>query len=66
MRSSDNPVDKIEFTWDPQAARSHNPEKSDSEERLNLDWYLDWLEEIKPGRKELEQIKVFNKPFTLP
>jgi hypothetical protein len=65
IRSSDNSGDKIEFFWDSQAARNDQPEKSDSKKRLDLEWYLDWLEELKPSRKELYQTKLFNERFTL-
>jgi hypothetical protein len=27
--------------------------------------YLDWLDEVKPSRRELRKTKIFDKPFTL-
>jgi hypothetical protein len=65
MRSSENLDEDLVFAWDPQAFRSYPTHKLAGDEKRDLAWYLDWLEEIKPERKELYQTKLFEKPFTL-
>ena len=65
MKSQENKIDKLEFHWDHKAAKTLRTKQMDRDNANDFERYLDWLDEVKPSRRELRKTKIFNKPFTL-
>jgi hypothetical protein len=65
VKSRENKIDNLQFSWDHKAAQTLRAKLTSFDLELDFGWYLDWLAEIKPSRQELRQIKIFNQPFTL-
>jgi hypothetical protein len=65
VKSRENKIDNLQFPWDHKAAQTLGTNQTRLNLELDLEWYFDWLSEIKPSRQELHQTKIFNQPFTL-
>ena len=67
MKSSENKTDadKLDFFWDYNAARVLKARQGESGKKKNLDEYFEFLDEVKPGMRELRHTVIFDEPFTL-
>lgn len=65
MSSSKNKTepDDLIFHWDHQAEQS--PPPLDNNEKRDLDDYFDFLEQLPPHPHEIQDVKIFDKPFKL-
>ena len=65
VKSRGSKIDNLQFSWDHKAAQTLRAKQTRFNLELDLEWYFDWLAEIKPSRQELLQTKMFDQPFTL-
>lgn len=64
-KSWENKADNLQFPWDHKAEQTLRAKQIPINLELNLDRYFDWLAEIQPCRKELDQTKIFKQTFRL-
>jgi hypothetical protein len=60
-------IDKLNFKWDRKASKSNKQKKMDldDDKPRSLEKYFEFLSEIRPHQHELEDVRIFKKPFTL-
>ena len=68
MKKFPNDADDLDFPWDENACEKEKMTvKEDPEYNFNPEFdYFKFLEQFPPHPEELQEVKIFNNPFTLP
>jgi hypothetical protein len=65
MTSPENEKDDLQLPWDHQATEILRARQADQARLCSFEEYCDWIEEMKPNRAQVPQIKSFCSIFRL-